>query len=58
MAAGTALNEGLKEALVVAFCASADGAMTRLPSGTPTAIPTANANTMVIVLLMALLRDR
>src|SRR5215475_6801052 len=50
IAPGTALNDA-----VVAFWASAAKLRSRLPPVTPIAVPTANANTMVPVLFIAVL---
>src|SRR5437763_14756187 len=52
MAPGTALND----VGVAAVWASADGLIIRLPAATPRTTPTASADTIVIVLLIALLR--
>src|SRR5262249_18685288 len=50
IAPGTALNE-----VIAAVCASADRFTSRLPPVTPMATPTDSANTIVIVLFIALL---
>jgi hypothetical protein len=53
MAPGTALNE--TGAVVAAVWASAGAFISRPPAATPSTAPTANADTIVIVLLIAFL---